>query len=92
MRKTGKHAKNRTPEAAHEGTAQPGRPVIWHGQPVPSGTARATSGGRVFRLFRPDFASFSQEASRGVSSAVAPTPNPWLFERKFRLESELGLE
>ena len=103
MRKTGKHAKNRTPEAAQDRTAQPGRPVIWHGLAVPCGTAVPHGTGSpchhgtavpcglsrrsgCFGLFIPDVASFLGEASRGVSSTVVSTPNPRLFESKFRLE------
>ena len=39
MRKTGKNAENRAPEAKHQGATQPGRPEKWHGLAVPHGTA-----------------------------------------------------
>ena len=103
MRKTGIHAKKPDARAAHECTAQPGRPVIWHGLAVPCGTAVPRGTGSpchhgtavpcvisrrsgCFGLFKPGFASIFGEASRGVSSTVVSTPNPRLFESKFRLE------
>ena len=53
MRKTGKHAKNRAPEATHQGATQPGRPEIWHGLAVLGGTAVPHGTARPCHLARP---------------------------------------
>jgi len=72
MRKTGKHAENRAPEATHQGATQPGQPENWHGLAVLGGTAvphgtgsRAMCAGRGFGLFKPVLRHFLGELCPG---------------------------